>query len=131
MPHTPPVHVGVPYIVRGQTLVHEPHAFGSPIVSTHIAEQRVDVGAVQPLAHPYVPPAPIVHAGVGSAQTVPHAPQLDGTVTSASHPSLALALQCARPAAQLTERSHTPATHCARAASTPGSTVQSFSHAPQ
>jgi hypothetical protein len=133
MPQTPATQVALPPVGAAHVWPHEPQLATSVRGLTHAAPQRVDVAPMQPLEQPAAPPgpAPMVHIGVGSTQTARQAPQLVGVVRSASQPSDVVLLQSARPAWQAPVITQAPLAQRTAAMSTPGSSVQSFVHAPQ
>jgi hypothetical protein len=90
-----------------QGIEHPPQWLALVLMSTHCEPHKVEVGAVQPVTHWYMPLAPEQSGAVASHRVV-HEPHVSIFDKSASQPSFASVLQFAKPVLQA-PMSHTPA----------------------
>ena len=105
-------------------------------MSTQDIEQRVGLGAAQPLMHakweaPPSEPPTFAQAGVGSEHTVVQSPQCETWLRSVVQPAATSDGQWAFPGRHAPPILHAPTTHATAAGSMPGSFVQSVWQSPQ
>jgi hypothetical protein len=91
-----------------QTLPHEPQLFSSVVVSKHAEPQQSDAGVVPPIVQSIVHEPHVVALLASSTQwplqhavpvphTVPHAPQLSGSVATWNVSSIVMSQSLSRP----------------------------------